>query len=371
MSIFNLTGYALSTSVALTVLAGCSGGGSPMPAPPGQVSGVGTQPAEWQGVEDLRFNRILALRRGIISGHRGTSSFMNPAAVGRPLLFISAGYNLIDIYLQGGKQKMMGQITGLSPAGLATDSSRNLYVANYSASAGGSIPVYAPPYTGSPTITLNDAGYSPQGVAVSPQGVVGVANFCNASCASGSGNVVLYAHNSTTPCATIADPKFQLMEYDAFDRNGNLYVDAFGGSGVMFGEITGGCNAKNITLLTATNTLSLPFGIQVDKHNRVAILNDGGSTYDVLDIYKVPKGGSLGSPISVVDLVTPAYPTDFAFSASNADVYTAEGQSCASQCGGGLANTYDFPVGGTFEKSIPLGASEAGNGAAVTPASVP
>jgi hypothetical protein len=364
MRIRNQVGHALTSCVALIVLAGCSGGGSQVsPLPLGQTSGDASQSTQRQATQNARSNGFLTANGAVSSGHQATTpSFFSPGAKTKPLIFVSDPQNnVVDIYLQADKgQKMVGQITGLTtPGGLATDVARNLYVLN-----GGSpsnVLVYAPPYTASPTLTLSDNGYLPQGVAVSPQGVVGVANTCAApSCNLGTGNVTFYAQNSAMPCATVAATNLAQVFFDAFDDKGNLYITAFDPSfNTVVGEVKGGCNAKSITLLKTGNTINFPNAIQVDKADRIAILNAGGSTYDVLDIYKAPISGSLGNPVSVVQLVTPAYPVEFAFSASNADVYTAE------QGSGGLANTYDFPGGGTAEHTIIMGGSP--YGLAVTP----
>ena len=67
---------------------------------------------------------------------------MDRGSVGKPLLFVSdVSGNVVDIYRQSGKNKMVGQISGLNlPGGLATDAARNLYV-----TTGSSVAVYAHP----------------------------------------------------------------------------------------------------------------------------------------------------------------------------------------------------------------------------------
>jgi DNA-binding beta-propeller fold protein YncE len=364
MRISNVTGHALSACGALAVLAGCSAGGSQMGMPlSGQTPGASSVLLQRDVRLDPRLTSIFARDRRAGDHTADRPSFMTPSAVGKPLLFVATS-DVVDIYLQRGKQKMVGQITGLAPSGIATDGAGNLYVANVGSSGAGAIPVYAPPYMGSPTLTLDDSGYLPQGVAVSSNGTVGVANIANASFGYNTGNVVIYAPHSAMPCATVTNSAYAYGIYAAFDGKGNLFVTGENASGgIVLGEITGGCDAKKMSILTATPTTGLLFGIQVEKAGRIAILAEGGSTYDDLDVFNAPKHGSLGSPVSIVELVTPAYPIDFAFSASNHDVYTAE------QGSGGLANTFDFPAGGMFKKSITVGGAP--EGVAVTPPSIP
>jgi DNA-binding beta-propeller fold protein YncE len=316
---------------------------------------------------DIKLDRLLTsifARDRRAGGHTASApSFMAPSAVGKPLLFVATS-DVVDIYLQRGKQKMVGQITGLGPSGIATDAAGNLYVASVGSSGAGAIPVYAPPYMGTPTLTLDDSGYLPQGVAVSSNGTVGVANIANASFGYNTGDVVIFAQHSAMPCATVTNPAYAYGFYAAFDGKGNLFVTGENASGgIVLGEITGGCNAKKMRILTATPSTGLLFGIQVEKTGRIAILAEGGSTYDDLDVFSAPKHDSLGSPVSIVELVTPGDPMDFAFSASNHVVYTAE------QGSGGLANTFDFPAGGVFKKTITVGGAP--EGVAVTPPSIP
>jgi hypothetical protein len=358
--------HALTASVALVMLGGCTGDGSQIPPAPSVPSSSSRLRVDQALTARDRVNNFLALRRGTgASRQMRAASFIDPAAAGKHLIFVTdyqSSIGFIDIYEEGGAQKMVGQIAGYLPAGLAVDTSRNLYVANSA-----SVPIFAPPYTGAPTLTLSDPGYYASGVAVSSRGLVGVANICGyPSCNLGTANVAFYAKDSTTPCAVVAgDPaQFTQILYDTFDSEGSLYVTAFDQSfNAVIGEVKGGCSAKTIKPLTTTNTLYYPFGIRVDRFDRIAILNKGGSTYDTLDVYNRPKGGSLGTPTAVVDLVTPAYPIDFAFSESDGKVYTAE------QGSGGLSGTYAYPAGGTAEKSIIVGGTP--EDIAVSPPVVP
>ncbi len=351
-------GYALTASVALAALTACSSG-STFQAAPASLGSV-IQSAQGPVARNPHINAILT-HHGDTPSHRVAerSGYVARGAVGKPLVFVSDGTSSVDIYLQRGDNKMVGQITGLTPGGLATDKAASLYIANDA-----NVLVYPPPYA-NPALTLDDTGYLPNGVAVSRLGVVGVTNFCNASCGSGSGNVTFYAPNSTTPCATVSDPvNFSFMLFGAFDGRGNFYVSGFSTTAPTIGEIKGGCQAKKITLLTAANPLAdAGGGIQVDKHDKIAIENDAyGSTDRVIDTYNHPKDGSLGNPISVTPLTSAACPFQFAFLKSGNKLYLPD------ECNK-TAYLYPYPGGGAPEKTITVGGLP--YGVAVTPALVP
>ena len=169
---------------------------------------------------------------------------MDPRAAGKPLLFVANGN--VDIYLQGGKNKMVGQITGASAIDLATDIAGDLYTVDFNFG----VRIYAPPYTNGPKLTF-PAGRGPVGVAVSRQGTVAVETCTIPSGSQCGDGVLFYAAGSTTPCATVlvdASVFPNGLQYGAaFDDKENLYV---GGGGSAFGKIDGGCNAKKTKTLT-------------------------------------------------------------------------------------------------------------------------
>jgi hypothetical protein len=334
---------ALSDTLAVAVaivLAACSSGSSQIaPNPVERPSVAGSESASYA----IRGGHILSVPLPLESIPRTqhpitAPSFMNPDAVAKPLLFVSDGASaVVDIYLQARKQRKVGQITGFNqPLGLAADSAANLYVADYSNE---NVPIYAPPYTGSPKLTLVDGGYAPNGVSVSSTGIVAVTSF-------NPGAISFYAKNSTSACATIVDAtNFRYVNYDAFDDKGNLYIDGTSSNeNGAIGEIAGGCGAKNITLLTTSNSTPQADGIQVDKSGRISVLD---KFYGAIYTYDPPKNGTLGSPVATTPL-TSSDAIDFTFLASGKDVYTADYDQ-------GTAKEYDYPAGGAAKKSIAVG----------------
>jgi hypothetical protein len=306
-----------------------------------------------------------------------TPSFFDSAAKGEPLAFVSdITANVVNIFLQRGKNKMVGQITGLNaPVGLAIDAQRNLYVAN---AYGSNVPVYAPSYTKGPKLTLDDSGELPSGVAVSPQGLVAVVNACAApSCPPPYySSITFYSKNATTPCATVSDPsKIAFMGGDGtFDDKGNFFITGYSNpSAALIGEITGGCKAKTITLLTTANAITVALAIRVDKADRIAILQ-GYDGHQEIDAYDAPQKGSLGNPVVTCPVTgiqgEPAEGSfDFAFLTSGHDIYTVTSYTNSSQPG--VLLEYDYPAGGTYEKIRALPAPEMPGGLAVAPALLP
>ncbi len=361
---FNATGHALTASIALTMLSGCGGISQMAPAPLAQV-GTGSSSTQQQDFQNGRLNSFLAMHGGIVSGHGVTTpSFMDPRAVGKPLLFVAN--NNVDIYLQGGKNKVVGQITGANAIDLATDLAGDLYAVDFNFG----VRIYAPPYTNGPKLTF-PAGRGPVGVAVSRQGTVAVETCTIPSGSQCGDGVLFFAADSTTPCATVlanASVFPNGLQYGAaFDDKENLYV---GGGGSVFGKIDGGCNAKKIKTLTITNTIAYSGGVRVDKADRIAILVETNENAVAIDTYDPPKGGSLGSPVSTTPLTNSGNPAGtFAFRASGRGLWAPyEGVGQSYEPG---TSEYVYPAGGAPEKTV-LGPPESVDYAvAVTPVLVP
>jgi hypothetical protein len=328
MRVRNPGSHILSACTALAVLAACSGGTSlTAPSPLSQIPIAGSpNGSSSQGLP--RFNAGDANAPGLIFASLPQS-------------------NTVDIFSQGRKHKMVGQITtGLnSPLGLATDATGNLYVANQNVPT---VPVYAPPYTGAPFLTLDAAGNLPQGVAVSAHGVVAALNYCNTSSCDVPYVVSFYAKGSTKLCVTVpvsGNGIDGIAEGGSFDDAGNLYlVGQVANSPDQFiGEIKGGCKAKKTVLLTTNTALGHLSDVHVDKADRIAIL---GLDSSIIDTYNPPKHGSLGSPVSTTTLGGSSGAFSFAFLASGQDLYANIDLAGAYE--------YAYPAGGAPESQVKL-----------------
>ncbi len=358
MRISNATSHALTASVALTLLGGCSVGDSQVAsAPLVQRPDAANQYAQRGAPQSAAADGVVDAHERSVPG-RPTSrrSFMLPDAVGKRLIFVSDVDNVVGIYLQSKGNAQVGQILGdvYVPDSVETDSAGNLYVASY---ASQTVPVFAPPYTKAPKAILFDTGYIPYDVAVSSSGMIAIANYTS---------VVFYRKNSTKRCATVTDPPSfppNFHVHAAFDHKGNLYVQG-GQSGSnqfsVIGEITGGCKATSIQVLTTSNPLGGPGGIKVDKRGRIAI---GDQKAAAIYAYNPPASGSLGKPVTTTPLSATPSLQNFAFLASGRDLYTADFYNTVAK--------YAYPAGGAPKSSFLAFSQATISGVAVTPPLVP
>jgi hypothetical protein len=379
MRISSLASFTLGASITLTALAGC--GSSQVTPAPLMQSSVGSSSMQEAAFQTGRLNGLRSMRGGIVPAQPAAGpSFMDRRAVGKPLVFVSYDDGAIDIYLQGGKNKMVGQITESIEAvsDLATDTAGNLYSIT-SPPSSSSVTVYAPPYTNGPKLTIS----TPNAylVAVSRQGTVAVA-VCTIASGSQCGlGVQLYAAGSTTPCNTVLLYKsaFLTAAGMAFDHKGNLYVPSYGSGSpapLPVAEINGGCHAKKVKTFTTANSIANVGDIHVDKAGRLAILVALG-TYPytfAIDAYDPPKNGSLGNPVSTTSLPgtfsSPPFPSGyFAFLNSGRGLWAGYENVGPSYAGG--AYELSYPAGGVPEKTITSDPGTFAYGVAVTPALVP
>jgi hypothetical protein len=142
-----------------------------------------------------------------------------PATKGAAVVYVSdPTANAVNVYsATGHNQSPMATIkNGIGgPAGLATDNSGNLYVAN---TAGNTVTEYAPK-SSSPAATYSTGLLGPVDVAVGDDGNVYVANFY-----SFAASVVEFTSGNQKPSLTIVDPCGCWPIGLALDGQANLYV---------------------------------------------------------------------------------------------------------------------------------------------------
>ena len=149
------------------------------------------------------------------------------------LLFVPLENGTIDIYPlhNPNKNGVVGQITGLtaSQQGMTVNGNGNLYVVNNGAYGNDDyVSVFAPPYTGAPTI-LNtmwqNEVFNPEGVGVNASGTVYVSS-CGGYCLE-TAAVYVYPPGATSPSQQITTPQFNSLAGLAANARGDLYIAAW------------------------------------------------------------------------------------------------------------------------------------------------
>lgn len=252
---------------------------------------------------------------------------LKPMARGKPDIFISDVYDgLVNGYdLRTGQ--LTEQLTGFSlPQTLATDRAGNLYVA-----ATGDSAIYVfPPGATTPSLTLNDDGWYPTGVAVSSKGEVAVSNKFSISYQQGS--VAFYKPGQSTAFNLISSSTFSVPVFCVYDAHGNLYVDGGGAYDGSVAEILHGGEGKSFKLL-GIDGLGLIGGIQVAKNGDILVLDQAWDTiYRYWPGHHQAAGSTFlqtnGDPVTFA-LVPPRqnvlYDADFALNQSDAYPYPSGG----------------------------------------------
>jgi hypothetical protein len=350
--------YLLSGTVALAVLAGCSGGGAGAPAASSafspQLAGAQSMSAGHQVSQSAS-----VLRPGVPQLHSSLSAaaFVSNginATGGASIIVSDASDNVVDIFGAGGRQT--AQLTGFSlPQGLALDTSGNLYVADTNNSR---IQVYAAGFKGKPT-TINDPGEFPVSVTIDSKGNLGVANILTTGDGPGS---VSFFNKGGTLLTTLSNANFAKVLFDAFDDKGNLYIDGTNASGAFVaGEVVGGASGNAITILTTGNPVGFPGGIAISSTDKIALDDQQNLT---IFTYNAPVKGSLGMPIATTPLTGAGDPISFAFTRTNKDIWVADAArglsrgSTASSPGEppkvlvSSADKYRYTKGGASSKDI-------------------
>jgi tripartite motif-containing protein 71 len=205
-----------------------------------------------------------------------------------------------------------GLNTGLiQPEGIALDSSRNIYVADW---GGPSVFVYSAGSSGNvfPIATISGSGTdldSPEGIALDHSGNIYVADDGDNSC-DGTESVYVYPAGSTgnvTPSAIIAGSNTGLCyPYGiGLDSSGNIYVADQSGSVFVYPPLAslpsqpGYPNVTPLAIIYGSNTgLSYPVGIALDSSNDIYVADQSGS------VFVYPPLGSSTGPLNVAPTAT-------------------------------------------------------------------
>jgi hypothetical protein len=238
--------YALGSSAALWLLAGCSGG-----------SGAGPPTA------------ILN------SGKPAPSPAKRPADLAVAEYY--AGSSLVNIYNK--RYKKIAKISaGISePFALWYDDAKNLYSANYNNSSG-DVTEYADG-TSTPSYTYSFGVNCPTGITTDKNLDV----FISDSCVEGVTEFPQESYNQIGQCTGIAAPQNVALDAagDVFvtyydDTTGHGAIDEFAGG------LNNGCNATNIVPSGSQGSFNSTDGLLVDKHNNLIVVDNANATVDIV-----------------------------------------------------------------------------------------
>ncbi|HTA39748.1 MAG TPA: hypothetical protein VK760_11750, partial [Candidatus Acidoferrales bacterium] len=193
----------------------------------------------------------------------------------------------------------------------------------------------------------------------SSTGIVAVSNTINPT-NDGNGSVTIYAKGASTPCVRLTNPDWREMGFDAFDKDGNVFVNGINveQTKVLIGEISGGCKAKSIRNVTFSGALQSLGGMQI-YNGKLLVLDPGGAT---LYTYAYKSLRALGAPAVRTTLPHLVEPVSFAMLKDSPALWiTDEYRSAVYQ--------YKYPTG-DFVKVLNNGII-APFGVAVNPAQTP
>lgn len=238
-----------------------------------------------------------------------------------------------DVYAYGREGRLVATISGLhGPRGVAIGAAGELYVANASAA---NVVVYKNDYK-TRLAVLADTGEVP--VSVSYDASSGTVAVVNVDTRSHPANVTFYARGQTKPCVRLTNSTFASAYYGAFDNGGTFYFDGYDKRlTVRIGQVSGGCRARAIGIVTTSNTVGAAGGIAVKANGDIALAD---ARAIVIYTYKPPHDGSLGAPVAATPLHVNFTVGAFAFANDEQDVWTVD-------FGNQATYGYHYPAGGS------------------------
>jgi len=235
------------------------------------------------------------------------------------------------------------------PQGLASDANGNLYENDLCTQT---IQVFAPPYTGKPTATLNDKNYFGYAVSLDKRGNVYVAN--NQSAQHGPGNIAFFDAKKHFRILTRGGPFF--FAGVAVDSQGRIWV---AGTDFFKTPMTGYFQTLTSGFSNVYLPIATPGAIAFDNHGNLVIDDQTGAENRGSELLVFPPGQT--KPSARFPLQTDGSDLPyFAFSSGFQKIVVPDLTT-------GKVYLYAYPSGkllGTFKSSQ----VKAGLGAAVVPA---
>jgi hypothetical protein len=305
MTTLALVRFALCTSVAVALLAGCSGSQLPIGAP-------GAMPQS----------------RAVATHADRSGSWMLPEAKGEDLLYAVRDPNIYILSYPAGKEVgMLEHGTGLY---LCADANNgHVFVTD------GNV-IYEYAHAGTKIIRTIDASsqsYFFLGCSVDPT----TGNLAVANLKGGQGNIAIYAKTGDTP-TTYLDPNVEYFSFCGYDNKGNLFVDGLFGGGTSLAELPRG--SSSISDISLSEDIEpYPGSVQWDG---AYVAVESGPRHSRVTIYRVNVSGSTGTIVGTTQLVGGA-PSPLSFLDGNA-VVAAHGALEGHH--GRALGFWDYPAGG-------------------------
>ncbi|MGC1380805.1 MAG: hypothetical protein WA814_07250 [Candidatus Baltobacteraceae bacterium] len=326
----------LGASALVATLSACSGGASTQPESiaPG-VSGVEARLHPLTNPQ-----RVLALleSRPAPSVARGRSR-MSPRAKSSSLLYLGNSANgSVGVYSYPSLNPL-GVLLGFTqPYTMCIDAAQDIYVTDF---GGGRVIEYAHGAV-APARSLADHQGVPVACAVDPStGDLAVSNFVGPS--SSPGNVILYTGAKGTPTKFTA-PSFNNYFFAAYDANGNLFVDGLNASGdVLLAELPKGKSAFKAIAMNVT--IGFPGGVAWDG----AFLAVGDQFSNTIYQFKVSGSNATEQGSTTLNDATDVFQF---FTTGGSTKHPQATAVVGADFGGGAADQWQYPAGGTPVKTI-------------------
>lgn len=228
---------------------------------------------------------------------------------------------------------------GLSfPSGVAFDSAGNLWVSDVSAGTSGEVLEFTPPFSSSESAsaTISSSILGPEGLAFDSSGNLWVSNY------NGPGAVNEYAAsslNSNPSSSLTVSVSASSLRGIVFDSSGNLWVDSQGGSEVLeyASPYTG---SAAITLTHSTNGVTYPSSMALDSSGNLWVGDGGGNVFE----FAAPVSGSSTAAVTLSSSSGLSSPWGVAFDASG-NLWVADNSASKIFEFAGPAPVPDLPYG--------------------------